>query len=152
MTSTVPTRGRSTVSVSVTRAAVGAAGVCVAFAGVQVALAAGAPLGEHVWGGTRDRVLPTDMRFVAGGSAIALTAMATIVLRRAGLIGRPARWLSPATWTIAGFLAVNTIGNLASTSTVERLVFAPATAFAAGLTAIVAYRTRHRLPPARAPH
>jgi len=28
------------------------------FAGLQVALAAGAPLGEHVWGGTQERVLP----------------------------------------------------------------------------------------------
>ena len=118
--------------------------MCVAFAGLQIALAAGAPLGDHVWGGTQDRVLPAGMRIVAGGSAAALTAMATIVLRRAGLVGRPARWLGPATWTIAGFLAVNTIGNLASTSPVERFVFAPATAVAAGLAATVAHRTRRR--------
>ena len=144
MTSTVPTRGRSTVSVSVTRAAVGAAGVCLAFAGVQIAVAAGASHSEHVWGGTQDRVLPTDMRFVAGGSAIALTAMATIVLHRAGLIGRPARWLSPATWTIAGFLAVSTIGNLASTSTVERFLFGPPAATAAALTAFVAHSAHRR--------
>lgn len=142
MTAAVPPLGSPTSSTFVTTAAVAAAGVCVAFAGVQVALAAGAPLGEHVWGGTQDRVLPTGMRVVAGGSAIALTAMATIVLRRAGLLGRPARWLSPATWTIAGFLAINTVGNLASTSRVERFAFAPATAVAAALTAIVA-RRRH---------
>ena len=141
MTGAVPTLGRPT-GTDVTAAALGAAGVCAAFAGVQVALAAGAPLGEHVWGGTQDRVLPTGMRVVAGGSAVALTAMATIILRRAGLVGQPARWLSPATWTIAGFLALNTVGNLASTSRVERFVFAPATAVAAGLTAIVARRCR----------
>jgi len=82
------------------------------------------------------------MRIVAAGSAVALTAMAGVVLRRAGLIGRSARWLGPATWTTAGFLAVNTIGNLASTSMIERFVFAPTTAVAAGLTAIVAHRTR----------
>jgi hypothetical protein len=140
MTTTIPGLDRSTC----TAAATGAAGVCLAFAGVQVALAAGAPLGEHVWGGTQDRLLPTNMRIVAGGSAVALTAMATVVLRRAGLVGHPARWLTPATWTIAGFLAVNTIGNLASTSTVERFVFAPATAAAAGLTAIVARETSCR--------
>lgn len=142
MTGAVPTLGHSS-STDATAAALGAAGVCVAVAGVQVALAAGAPLGEHVWGGTQDRVLPTGMRVAAGGSAIALTAMAGIILRRAGLIGPSARWLGPATWTIAGFLAINTVGNLASNSTVERLVFAPATAVAAGLTAIVAHRTRH---------
>lgn len=144
MTMTVPTLDRTTSTAVVTAAAVGAAGVCFAFAGVQVALAAGAPLGEHVWGGTQERVLPAGMRIVAGGSAVALTAMATVVLRRAGLVGHPARWLNPATWTIAGFLAVNTIGNLASTSTLERFVFAPATAAAAGLAAIVARRTSRR--------
>ncbi len=146
MNATVHSRtpDRTTSAGAVTSAALGAAGVCLAFAGVQVALAAGAPLGEHVWGGTQDRVLPTGMRIVAGGSAIALTAMATVVTRRAGVIGRPARWLVPATWTIAGFLAINTIGNLASTSTVERVVFGPATALAAGLTTYVAYRTRRR--------
>ena len=144
MTATAPTLDRSTRSAAITSAAVGAAGVCVAFAGLQIALAAGAPLGDHVWGGTQDRVLPAGMRIVAGGSAAALTAMATIVLRRAGLVGHPARWLGPATWTIAGLLAVNTIGNIASTSPVERFVFAPATAVAAGLAATVAHRTRRR--------
>ena len=70
--------------------------------------------------------------------------MATIVLRRAGLVGHPARWLNTATWTIAGFLTVNTIGNVASTSTVEHFVFAPATAIAAVLTAFVAHSARRR--------
>jgi len=125
-------------------AAFGAAGVCLTFAGVQAALAAGAPLGEHVWGGTQDRVLPTRMRIVAAGSAVALTAMATVVLRQAGIVGRPAGWSGPATWTIAGFLALNTIGNLASTSMVERFAFGSATAVGAGLTAVVALRTRRR--------
>lgn len=35
-------------------AAIGACGMLLGFAGLQVALAAGAPLGEHVWGGTLD--------------------------------------------------------------------------------------------------
>ncbi len=144
MTTTIPTVERSSGTAAVGSAAVGAAGVCVAFAGLQIALAAGAPLGDHVWGGTQDRVLPTGMRIVAAGSAAALTAMAGVVLRRAGLIGHPARWLGPATWTIARFLAVNTIGNITSTSTVERFLFTPATAVAAGLAAAVAHRTRRR--------
>ena len=127
---------------SVTAAALGAAGVYLAGAGVQVALAVGAPLGHHVWGGTQDRVPTPRLRLVAAGSAVALTGMATVVTRRAGLLGRPAPWLGPATWAIAGAMAVNTAGNLASTSSVERFAFAPATAVAAGLTAIVAHRTR----------
>ncbi len=125
-------------------AAIGAGGILLGFAGLQVALAAGAPLGEHVWGGTQDRVLPTGMRAVAGAAAIALTAAAAIVVRRAGLIGRPARWLSPATWAISGYLALNTVGNLASTSGVERWAFGPATAVASALTAFVALRVRRQ--------
>jgi hypothetical protein len=121
-------------------AAIGAGGILLGFSGLQVALAAGAPLGGHVWGGTQERVLPPGMRAVAGAAAIALTAAAATVARRAGLIDRPARWLSPATWAISGYLALNTVGNLASSSGVERWAFGPATAVAACLTAVVARR------------
>lgn len=77
-----------------------------------------------------------------GVAAIALTAAAGVVTRMVGLTGRPARRLSPATWVIAGYLAVNTFGNLASSSDVERWLFGPATAIASALTAVVALRTR----------
>jgi hypothetical protein len=123
-------------------AALGVAAICTSFAGLQIALAAGAPLGEHVWGGSQPRVLPTGMRVGAAGAAAVLVGMATVVVRRAGLIGRPARWLDPATWTIAGYFALNTVGNLASTSDVERYLFAPATAVATVLTAVVARTSR----------
>jgi hypothetical protein len=86
------------------------------------------------------------MRAVAGGAAIALTAGANVIARRAGLVGRPARWLAPATWGIAGYLALNTVGNLASSSGVERWAFGPATAIASGLTAFVALRSRRASP------
>ncbi len=140
MTSTITTR--LVTAPPVRPAAIGAGGVLLGFAGLQVALAAGAPLGEHVWGGTQDRVLSTGMRTASGGAAVVLTAAATVVARRAGLVGRPARWLTPATWAIAGYLGLNTLGNLASTSAVERRVFGPATAVAAVLTAAVASRGR----------
>ena len=78
-----------------TAAAAGVAGILGGFAGLQVALAAGAPLGEHVWGGTQDAVLPTPMRLASVGAAAALTAMAAIVVRRAGLVGAPARRRRP---------------------------------------------------------
>lgn len=143
LTNVRPQRLAGTTSVRV--AALGAGGILLGFAGLQVALAAGVPLGEHVWGGTQERVLPTGMRAVAGGAAIALTAAAGVVARRAGLVGgadRPARGLSLATWGIAAYLALNTVGNLASTSDVERWAFGPATAIASALTAFVALRTR----------
>jgi hypothetical protein len=119
-------------------AALGVAAICTSFAGLQIALAAGAPLGEHVWGGTQPRVLPDGMRVGAGGDAVVLVGMAAVAARRAGLIGRPARWLTPATWTVAGYFALNTVGNLASSSDVERYLFGPATAAAAILTTVVA--------------
>lgn len=131
---------------SVVTAAAGAGGILLGFAGLQVALAAGAPLGEHVWGGTQQRVLPTGMRVASGAAAVALTGAAAVVARRAGIIGRPARWLSPATWGIAGYLALNTVGNLASSSPVERFAFAPATALASAAAAFVASRTPSRPP------
>jgi hypothetical protein len=146
MTTATTSRGvvRATRSsaVAVTVAATGAAGVCLGFAGLQVALAAGAPFGDHVWGGTQERVLPGSMRVVAGGAAVVLTGMAAVVARRAGLIGPPAARLGPATWAIAGYLALNTVGNVASTSLVERFAFGSATAFAATCAAYVAHRTR----------
>ncbi len=43
---------RSTDTPLAKAAAVGACGILLGFAGLQVALAAGAPLGEHVWSGT----------------------------------------------------------------------------------------------------
>lgn len=137
------TPSRSTDTTLVKAAAAGTSGILLAFAGLQVALAAGAPLGEHVWGGTQDPQLPTGMRVVAGGAAVALVGAASVVARRGGLIDRPARWLGPATWGIAAYLALNTVGNVASTSSVERFAFGPATAVASALTALVAYRTRH---------
>ena len=133
---------RTTASPAVGAAAIGASAILLGFAGFQVALAAGAPLGEHVWGGSQERVLPTGMRAAAGGAAIALTAAAGVVARRASLADRPAGWLPPATWAIAGYLALNTVGNLASSSEVERWLFGPATAIASTLTVIVALRTR----------
>ena len=82
------------------------------------------------------------MRAVSAGAAVALVGAASVVARRGGLIDRPARWLSPATWGIAGYLAFNTLGNVASTSDVERYAFGSATAVASALTALVAHRTR----------
>ena len=143
MTSTLtnarPERLAETTSVRI--AALGAGGILLGFAGLQIALAAGAPLGEHVWGGAQERVLPTGMRAVAGGAAIALSAAAGVVARRAGLVGG-ARGVPFATWGIAAYLALNTVGNLTSTSDVERWAFGPATAIASALTAFVALRTR----------
>lgn len=113
-----------------------------AFAGFQTALALGAPWGDHVWGGAFTEVLPVGMRFASAAAAIVLIGMATTVLARANIIQRFSRWrpLTGVTWGIAGYMALNTLGNLASRSDVEKYVFGRATFVLAVLAAFVAYR------------
>jgi hypothetical protein len=126
-------------------AALGVAAICTSFAGLQIALAAGAPLGEHVWGGSQPTELSGSMRIVAVGAADVLVGMATVETRRAGLFGRPTRWLTPATWCVAGYFAINSVGNLASSSDLVRYVFGPSTAAAAALTVVVASRSSREI-------
>jgi len=122
-------------------AAILAAVLFAAMAGTQVGLAAGLPLGAHVLGGRYPGVLPAQARV---GSAIAgalLVGFGLVVLGRAGVIHWPdgvAGLLGPATWLIAGFLVLNTLGNLASTSRIERTLFAGLTAALAVLCGFVA--------------
>jgi hypothetical protein len=64
-----------------------------------------------------------------------------VILARASAIGWPAGatgLLVPAAWAIAAFLALNTLGNLASKSRLERTVFAATTATLAALSAYIA--------------
>lgn len=113
-------------------AARGAALFCLAFAGFQIALAAGAPYGQAAWGGSR-AVLPQGLRAASAGAAIYLLLAAAALLARSGdwgrrLPGTPLRWFN-------GFLALqlllNTAGNLAAQDAGERGVMAAASAMGA---------------------
>ena len=109
-------------------------------AAFQVALALGAPLGQHVLGGRNAGILPNRLRVVSAIAAVILIGAALIVLARAGLIGWPSQaagLLAPACWVIAGYMALNSLGNLRSTSRIERTVFAAVTAVLALLCAFV---------------
>ena len=125
---------------------IGAAGAVAAvlflgMAGFQVALALGAPLGQHVLGGRNAGALPGRLRVVSAIAALILIGAAVIVLARAGVIGWPstaAGLLAPVCWVIAGYMVLNTLGNLRSTSRVERTVFAAITAALAILCGYVA--------------
>jgi hypothetical protein len=116
----------------------------VLFAGMatfQASLALGAPLGAHVLGGRSPGALPKRLRAFSGVAAAILVAFALVILARAGAIGWPAGatgLLAPASWAIAAFLVLNTLGNLASKSRLERTVFAATTAGLAVLSAYVA--------------
>lgn len=130
--------GRSGVVVG---AAAVASTVYLGFGALQLALAAGAPLGEHVWGGRYDEVLPPSMRVVSVAAAGVLGAMAYTVAARAELVTWPLRRprsLRAAAWAVAGYTALNTLGNAASSSAVEQFVSAPLTALATVGAVIVA--------------
>ena len=110
-------------------------------AALQATLAEGAPLGAHVLGGRYSDTLPPRVRTFSGIAAVFLVAFAGVMLARAGVIGWPtgiAGLLAPATWVIAGFLVLNTLGNLASRSRFERTVLATTTAVLAVLCSFVA--------------
>jgi len=110
-------------------------------AAAQGALALGTPLGAHVLGGGHVGSLPGRLRAFAGVPAVILILAAAIVLGQAGMIGWPAEaagLLAPATWLIAGYMALSTLGNLGSRSQYGRTAFAAVTAMLAVLFAAVA--------------
>jgi hypothetical protein len=122
-------------------AAVLAAVLFVGMAAFQTSLALGVPLGAHVLGGRHPGVLPNRLRAFSAIAAAILVGGALVILARAGVIGWPVGatgLLVPATWLIAAFLVLNTLGNLASKSRLERTAFATTTAALAVLSAYVA--------------
>jgi hypothetical protein len=122
-------------------AAVLAAILFLGMAAFQVSLALGAPLGAHVLGGRHPGALPNRLRAFSAIAAVVLVGGAAVILARTGAIGWPVGaigLLAPAAWAIAAFLVLNTLGNLASKSRIERTVFAATTAALAALSAYVA--------------
>jgi hypothetical protein len=122
-------------------AAVVASALFMAMVVFQAALALGAPVGAHVLGGRNAGRLPGRLRVFSGIAAVVLVVAALVILARAGLISWPSGGsglLAPASWAIAGFLVLNTLGNLTSQSRVERTVLAATTALLAVLCAYVA--------------
>ena len=124
---------------SVAGAAALAAALFVSMAAFQVALALGAPLGKHVLGGRNAGVLPNRLRVISAMAALILVVAALIVLARARVIGlsEAEALLAPACWVIAGYMVLNTLGNLRSASRFERTVFASVTALLVLLCAYV---------------
>lgn len=108
--------------------AVFAAVLLVVGSGFQVLLALGAPLGHVAWGGGPPR-LPTRLRWASLGAAFILALAGWIVLARADVVepGPEPPWVRAFTWIFAGLFALNTVGNLASGSSLERRVMTPLT-------------------------
>jgi hypothetical protein len=120
-------------------AAVAAAVGCVGYAGFQVALALGAPLGRAAWGGTHVE-LPTGLRIASGGAAVVWILAALVVLGGAGYRVSPAshRVSHYGTWGLVGLLALSALMNAASGSNWERFLQAPLAFLLALLCFVVA--------------
>ena len=98
-------------------------------AAFQTSLALGAPLGAYVLGGRHPGGLPNRLRFFSA-MARASWWVRALILARAGAVGWPAgcRPADAGVLGDRGFLVLNTLGNLASKSRLERTVFAATTA------------------------
>lgn len=92
----------------------------------HVLLMAGLIPAGIAWGGRIDRSDPAFLLLEAV-ALVQLALFAAIVALRAGLIGggRLRRTVRVAAWLVFAFFAVNTVGNLAAHSAVERWAFTP---------------------------
>jgi hypothetical protein len=93
---------------------------------LQLLLAAGFPLGQTAWGG-QYQVLPPTLRWASFATVGVLGLAVWVVCARAGLAAPGAQPVAirAATWLFAGFLSLNTLGNIASSSAAERYGMTP---------------------------
>lgn len=125
-------------------AAWGAAGLLMANAVFQLALAAGVPWGHAAYGGRaalEDGRLPGPYRAISLVTVLVMGLFAGVVLAAGGVIGAATpggltTWVCRAA---AVLFALNTLGNLASKSRIERWVMGGATACLAVLFGIVGF-------------
>jgi hypothetical protein len=115
--------------------------------GLQLLLAAGFPLGQAAWGGMT-QVLPPNLRWASLATVAVLGSAAWIVLARAGLAapGAEAAGIRVAAWVFVGFLSLNTLGNLVSSSPVERYAMTPVALLLVVCFIVVALAPRSRKP------
>ena len=100
---------------------------CLVFAGLQVAVALGAPYGNMTWGGAA-KVLPSTLRLASAGAAVYLVVAAAAMLVRAGDWGRsfPPALFRGVAMVLALQMLLNTAGNLMSKSDGERVIMGAA--------------------------
>jgi hypothetical protein len=145
-------KGANTVSASTNRSAARIAGnlATVLFALVivlQLLLAAGILPVTMAWGG-RQPVLTTGLRFASLATAALLAFFAYVIRRRAGLLGDapPSRTIKILSWVITAFLFFNTLTNLASLSSEEKILFGPITFVLAVSCFVVSFSKSQTLP------
>ena len=105
----------------------------------QVALAAGAPWGAYAMGGAFRGQLPLPLRIAALAQAALITAMAAVVMSRAGLVlagwSGASRWL---VWVVVASSAVSLVLNLITPSAGERAIWTPVASLLLASSAVVA--------------
>jgi hypothetical protein len=91
---------------------------------LQLLLAAGILPITMAWGG-RQPVLTLGLRFASLAAVAIMAFFAYVIRRRAGLLGDapPSGKIKVLSWMITAFLVLNTLGNLASQSSGERILF-----------------------------
>ena len=96
---------------------------------LQLLLAAGVLPVSMAWGGRQSK-LTASLRISSIIAAILLGAFIFVIWYRAGLVdnGPIPTVIMVVSWIITAFMAFNTLGNLASLSTREKVVFGPITA------------------------
>ena len=70
-------------------------------------------------------MLTLSLRLAHVLAAVLIASFAYVIRRCAGLLAhaRPSRLVKIFAWIISGFMILNTLGNFASSSTAEKLVF-----------------------------
>ncbi len=98
------------------------------FIGFQLLLAAGLLPVSMAWGGRQTELTPV-LRLASIAAVILLGVFIYIIRYRAGLIGSvPAPTaIRVLAWVVAGYMALNTVGNFASVNSIEKLLFGPMT-------------------------
>ena len=122
------------------KAAIIAGAILVFLMTFQLLLAGGLPLGRAAWGG-KHRVLPKKLRWASLAAFGVLGLACWAVLSRAGLLppGSEPVWVRVSAWFFAGYMSLNTIGNIVSKSTLERIVMTPVAALLALCFTVVAF-------------
>ena len=95
---------------------------------LQLLLAAGILPISMAWGGQQS-VLTPGLRWASLAAVVVLASCTYVIRRRAGLVGDqpPSTLIKVLSWVITAYMALNTLGNLASPSMAEKAVFGPIT-------------------------
>lgn len=120
-------------------AAVAATAVLLALAVFQLALIAGAPIGQFAWGG-KNRVLPARFRLGSAVSIILYAVFAIILLQRAGLVAvfGSDLFVQVSAWVLFGYFVLGIVMNGISRSKPERNTMVPVTVVLSVLSLVVA--------------